>query len=382
MRIAYCIPSCHKSGGMERVLSIKANYFADVLGWSVTIITTEQWEGARHFEFSDKIRFVCLDVNYSHDVGVLSIIANRSKRKREHRQKLSPYLIKEKFDICVSMFCHEMTFLATIPDGSKKVLELHFCKKFRFLDQLYNQKGMASRFLGCLQTGIERRAIKNYNAFVVLSKEDAANWGDAYKCTVISNPVEDSFVAEPDYSVKHAVAIGRLCPQKGFDLLLDVWAGLPEAYLREWRLSIYGSGEQEGLKKQIKLLGLDNNVQLCGVTYDVPAVLKEASVFCFPSRYEGFSMALAEAMSAGLAPVSFSCPSGPSDIIEHDVNGYCVPVGDVLSFRLCLEKLMSSEYLRQEQGRAAQTYIQANYSLTEIMKQWVELFNRLTQCCG
>ncbi len=381
MRIAYCIPSCHKSGGMERVLSIKANYLADVLGWSVTIITTEQWEGARHFVFSDKIHFVCMDVNYSQDVGVLSVIANRSKRKRDHRRKLSSFLGKEKFDICVSMFCHEMTFLASIPDGSKKVLELHFCREFRYLDQLYNGKGLISRFMGCLQTRIERRAIKNYDAFVVLSKEDAANWGDAYKCTVISNPVEESCAGEPDYSAKHAVAVGRLCPQKGFDLLMDVWAGLPESYIKEWRLAIYGSGNQEELKQRISILGLEDHVQLCGVTDDIPAVLRKASVFCFSSRYEGFSMALAEAMAAGLPPVSFCCPSGPSDIIEHGVNGYCVPVGDVAGFRRCLEGLMRSESLRKERGRAAQTYIHANYSLDKIMKQWVELFNQLTQCC-
>ena len=64
MKIIYCIPSCHNSGGMERVLSVKANYLADVVGWDISVITTEPVSQNNHYQFSSKIHFYNLDIHY------------------------------------------------------------------------------------------------------------------------------------------------------------------------------------------------------------------------------------------------------------------------------------------------------------------------------
>ena len=64
MRIVYCIPSCYNSGGMERVLSLKANYLADKMGYEVYIVTTGQKNNEPYYPMSKKIRFIDLGINY------------------------------------------------------------------------------------------------------------------------------------------------------------------------------------------------------------------------------------------------------------------------------------------------------------------------------
>lgn len=64
MKIIYCIPSCHNSGGMERVLSVKANYLADVVGMGYISHYDRTVSQNNHYQFSSKIHFYNLDIHY------------------------------------------------------------------------------------------------------------------------------------------------------------------------------------------------------------------------------------------------------------------------------------------------------------------------------
>ncbi len=118
MKIIYCIPAIHNSGGMERVLSLKANYLADEVGWDVTIITTCQHGKARYYDFSDKIRFIDLGINYDEAFSLPAFTKIRAvaKKKRLHRKLLATTLTELRPDIVVSMFTHETSFLHKIKD--------------------------------------------------------------------------------------------------------------------------------------------------------------------------------------------------------------------------------------------------------------------------
>lgn len=380
MKIAYCIPSCHQSGGMERVLSLKANYLTDVLGWEVTVITTEKETSKPVFPLSPKVKKQNLDINYRDEeqYSLLSRVFIRLKKKKLHHQRLGDFLFKEKYDICVSMFCHEMSFLASIKDGSKKVLELHFCKNFRRLDIQYNKKGILRYILGLFQDWKERSYIRRYGAFVVLTHEDARDWGSNYRCKVIPNPLSFQSPTPIPNRALRAIAVGRLCPQKGFDLLIRAWELLPYDLKLQWSLAIYGDGpEKDDLIKLISDHTADERISIYAPVKDIQKELESSSIFCFSSRYEGFSMALLEAMGCGLPCLSFDCPCGPKDIITQNINGVLVDSFSIERFASALERLMRDEQLRLSIGREAARNVRENFSMDKVMGQWSELFKDL-----
>lgn len=70
MKIAYCIPGLYNSGGMERVLTLKANYFADVLGYDVIVVLTEGKGKDYYYKLSSRIKVINLDINFDSTYGL------------------------------------------------------------------------------------------------------------------------------------------------------------------------------------------------------------------------------------------------------------------------------------------------------------------------
>lgn len=382
MKIIYCIPSYYNSGGMERVLSVKANYIADVLGWDVVIVTTSQKGREPFYSFSSKIKTIDLGINYD-DIEKMPLIKRiraRLKAKVIHKQRLRKVLLEEKADIVVSMFTHEMSFLPHIKDGSKKILELHFSKNFRQLDGKYNKKPTFIRLLNIILDSKDRKSIPLYDRFIVLSEKDAQAWGAKYKnLKVISNPTTFKKPSLTDITCNKVLAVGRLCPQKGFDTLISAWGIIPESLRHKWHLDIIGGGpDRNKLESQIKEAGLSDSINIHPPTDNIISQLTTHSIFCFPSRYEGFGLSLMEAMSTGMACVAFDCPCGPSEMITDNYNGFLISEqDDAHRFSIKLQSLMQSYDLRVKLGEKARTTISNKFSEEEIMKKWEEVFNEL-----
>ena len=379
MKIIYCIPSCHNSGGMERVLSVKANYLADVVGWDISVITTEPVSQNNHYQFSSKIHFYNLDIHYKEieNISLWKKTIMVLKKKLQHKKKLQELLFHLKPDIVVSMFTHDVSFLYKIKDGSKKVCELHFSKKFRKLHNESNHAGIANRMISYYLDHRDFKAASHYDRFVVLTEEDQKTWYPLKNIKVIYNPLP--FIAEQTANIhtKKVLAIGRLCPQKGFDMLVDIWNVVCKN-IEGWELNIYGDGpDYAALDSKIKQYSLHKTIHMYPATTNIQSVYLNSSIFCFPSRYEGFSMALMEAMSYGLPAIAFKCPCGPSEIIENGINGILVENKNINDFAYELQKLMKDEKLREEYGIRAAMETKYKFNIDHIMKQWVSLFNDL-----
>lgn len=198
----------------------------------------------------------------------------------------------------------------------------------------------------------------------------------AGECRVITNPIDE--VSDTDL-VRHSneksrfkiVHIGRLdtaCKQQ--HIAIDILANLAEKY-PTWDLEFWGIGNDvERLKLQILELGLSKRIFLRGFTEDPIAKMKDADIFIFPSKYEGFGLALAEAMSVGLPSIGFGTCSGVNELIKHGENGFLA--NDKMEMQLYLEQLMNDSALRQQMGTAGNKMMR-KYSLDSMAAGWLGL---------
>lgn len=232
--------------------------------------------------------------------------------------------------------------------------------------------------LGRRTRRLARRLMARYgDGLVVLTGRDRAAWQAALqpraRLTAIPNPLTIARPAEPtDPSQRRVLAVGRLEPVKGFDLLLAAWQTV-HRQMPDWSLRIVGDGsEREALLRQREALGLTASVELLPATPDIAAHYAQASVLAMSSRYEGFGLVLTEAMAYGLAIVSFACEAGPRVLLSHDVNGLLAEPGNVEALAQALLRVMRSRPLRERLSTAARQASLA-YATDEIATRWDRL---------
>jgi glycosyltransferase involved in cell wall biosynthesis len=363
---------------MERVLLNKVCYLVKQMGWEVMVVTTDQHGRAPFYPFPKEVRMMDLGINYSdnNSSGALKKICGYFVKRRLHKQRLTELLRREKADVVVSLYPSESSFIPSINDGSKKVLELHYNKFFRLQ---YNRSGLLG-FIDRFRTWQDERIVRSFDKFVVLTMEDKGYWGTLHNIEVIPNAaLQTEDVCAADTDAKRVIAVGRLDYQKGFDRLVDAWRIVQHTgQYSEWHLDIFGQGEWEDmLRGRIKEYGLTSSVTINFPTKMIGQEYANSSMLVMSSNYEGFPMVMIEAMAAGLPIVSFDFKCGPRDIITHGVDGFIVPNGDIYALAQSMMQLMSNSVMRRSMGLKAQKITQT-YSETIVMGKWLDLFMQLT----
>ena len=377
MKILYCTHSTYNPGGMERVLLNKVTYLSQLPGWEVSIVTTDQHHRPPFYPFPEKVRMTDLDINYSddNDKGAWKKIFGYLRKRKEHKRKLTALLQKERPDIVVSLYPSESSFIPDIKDGSKKVLELHFCKFFRLQ---YGRKGLLG-WIDKLRTRQDERIVRRFDKFVVLTHEDKGYWGNLPNIEVIPNAAMQVSESYSDVTNKRVIAVGRLDYQKGFDRLIEAWEWIQgTGKLTDWRLDIFGQGEwKEMLQRMIEERGLQHSVQIHRPTKQIGEEYVKSSLLVMSSHYEGFPMVMIESMACGLPVVSFDYKCGPKDIIQHGINGLLVPEGDIKALANAMMEVMTDEAYRRMLSRNARKVVDT-YSEEAVMARWIRLFTSIT----
>ncbi len=169
---------------------------------------------------------------------------------------------------------------------------------------------------------------------------------------------------------------GRLHRLKGLDTLVAAWAEVARDHPHE-KLWLVGEGpEEERLKEQIGAAGLEGQVSLAGAFDSVDDLLLAADRFVLPSHEEGMSLALLEAMAAGL-PVVASDIAGNRALIDHSVHGMLAPPGDAATLAAAVLSLVRDPLRGERLGAAARRRVAEQYSLERMTDRHLALFERV-----
>ncbi|MDR1371565.1 MAG: glycosyltransferase [Dysgonamonadaceae bacterium] len=377
-KIVYLLPGgLFNSGGMERTVTLKANYLAGSLDYDVSIVTTEQMGRPVFYSLSDKVMLYHLNIGIHEKFGKESYpekIVSRFLKTREYRRKLSQLLNNIRPDITVSTLGLDIGFLNDLKDGSIKIGELHFPGNFRTLMANKLSKNIITNLVAKLRTIEMKQKCSKLSRLAVLTQEEKSFWTNQNNIEVIPNPLSFTQSETAALNSKTALAIGRLASEKGFDMLIDTWQLVVKKH-PDWTLSIYGDGNQkEALLKQIKESGMTGKIIINEPVRNIQNIYLEHSIFLFPSRYlDALPMVLLEAFASGLPVVAFDAPCGPKDLIADRQNGFLVKTGDIQSFadKICL--LIESSHLRNQMGQAAKASSE-NFHIEKIMARWDTLF--------
>ena len=355
MNIIYVIEDYSENGGVERIVSDKANTLFTHYHHKVTIISVYRDNRKEQFKLDDGINLIHLDVPFAKRTNnsIIRLISRLYTifiailRLNKVIKGLHPDLVffTTTLGAILLPFCHTK---------ARKIYESHLARNFNPFNKLFFLTELRAERIVCLTSG------------------DAKEYKYAKRVDIIPNYINNIKSHVEDYSVKKAIAVGRLEYQKGFDILIDCWKEIAKQY-PDWQLDIYGEGScRKELQRQINSLQLGEKVKLCGRNNNIIDVYPQYSLHIMTSRYEGQGIVLLEAQACGLSSVVFDYQYGASDIVSNGHNGLIIEQGNRKLFIEATMKMMSSEKLRKEYGKNA-LEIGKRYFKENIFNKWIEL---------
>ena len=353
IKICFFIHNIAGHGGTEKICTALANELALLPDYNVSILSLENFD----------IPF--FSVNPQIEISSLKF-SNSDIRKDYFKviSKYRKYLKANAIDIVVDVdiILSAISIPATTGIKTKVISWEHynfFSKNNSFIRKI--SRKLAPKYSYCV---------------VTLTEEDVLNYQNNVKCRRPIVCIPNFLSSMPDKTAnlesKIVLSIGHLVHGKGFDLLLEIWNSISSSVRNGWELHIVGSGEEEdNILKYIEKHELSDSVKILPPTPTIQENYSQASVFAFTSRAEGFPLVLIEALSFGLPTISFNCSTGPSEIIQNNIDGFLIQTFEIKPFAEKLSLLISDEQLRKEMGKNAIMGVE-RFSKEKIVEKWQE----------
>ena len=372
MRILFTTDQIHLHGGIEKVMAEKANWFAEVSGHEVIILTTEQKGLSPCYPLSSKIVLKDIAVNYNRKK---SYFHPENLRKLPFHFRQWKRAIKElKPDVLIS--CNYAFDFYWIPFYFKDLPKL---KEFHSSRYFENQTRASLGFLKSIKYKINDYIESKFTKLILLNTDEIPFY-KTKNTVVISNPVRKKGDDKALLKNKKAIAAGRIASVKGFDVMISVWKEVVKKS-PDWELHIYGQGEDNyvnELKSQISNSNLENNIFIHPATNRLHDEMLDASLYLMTSKTECYPMVLIEALSIGLPVVTFDSPTGPRHIVNNEVTGFVTPYQNIQAIAEKVVLLIQNETSRKELGDNA--FKEAVFFQPEhVMMHWEELFITIKQ---
>ena len=352
-RIRFVILDMTLVGGIERVVSVLSRALVEQ-GFGVDIVSIFGKNQKHFYSLHTEVRVVYLS-NKEYRFGSL----------------------KEKALSHLNLFCIMFRFLKEFRDDGLLIgvstnvnfyLGILARKKSLVVASEHAQYFAFGRFARALRIASYRFGVRKV---VSLNRTDTQLYQKWHRDVVcIPNPVNVQPLCADLTSSPRVLAMGRLESVKGFDRLLRIFSKI-FSETNGLRLSIVGEGQEgNNLRRMAEVADGRENIEFFPFTKDVSLHFRRAGIFALTSYQECFPMVLLEAMSAGLVPVCFDCPSGPRDIIDHGVNGFLVSNDDERAFGEAILRLVGDHELRAHMSASARARA-LQYEPRLIAARWV-----------
>lgn len=205
------------------------------------------------------------------------------------------------------------------------------------------------------------------------------------KITVISNPIDISQIKKlsmVDVDNKYnpflesgkplLISAGRLSPEKNYKFLLDVLKKVREKI--DCNLIILGEGSERSILERYAInLNIREHFFLPGWVENPFNIISHADVFLLSSLWEGFGNVIIEAMCCGVPVVSFDCPTGPRDIINHLENGYLIKMNDMDDFCMKTINILTNKRLSAKLSKRGEERIKS-FDTSIVIREYKRLF--------
>lgn len=370
MKILYISDTLALWGGIERVLSCKANELAEHYGYKVCFVTTNQGSHPLLFHLAKGVCHVDLDLRLhrQYDYSVFKRILFLSRMKRLFKNRLNNEIERFQPDVVVLITIKYAGIVSEVVRSIPLLVESHSS----FVSDKYDHASILSR----LNTYFNRRKLKQASGIIALTNKDSLNWQTiSPHVFVIPNIVQLNDTGKySDCRSNHAIFVGRITHQKDIASLIAIWRIVNNSF-SNWHLDIFGDGELKDYYQSI-VTNSNLNIHFYKPVSNIFSQYIERSMLLLSSLYEPFGLVLPEAMSCGLPVVAFDCPYGPADIITDGVDGFLIKDRNVDLFAQRVCQLIESHELRLRMGKAG-IASSKRYRSEIIMPQWVSLFNQI-----
>lgn len=209
---------------------------------------------------------------------------------------------------------------------------------------------------------------------IVLSESDKTKYHEEMKLitTVIPNPLTLEAQGRGDKSFKTFLAVGRLTPAKGFDILIKAFSEFSKDN-NDWKLNIIGEGtEEKGLKKLIEENNLDERVFIYPFTKNIQQYYASGSVFVLSSRWEGWGLVMCEAMVHGLPVIASDLPV-VKELLGDSKNTLIFESENIEDLAQKLRLITDMDL--DDMGKIS-LEVSKRFSLSAAITQWKEIFSR------
>ncbi len=363
--------SSMSGGGAERIAALLANHWA-AAGNHVTLLATYTVQTESAYVLDSRVTL--------RHLASATAMSRKGVRTQLHRLKSLRRIIRELQPDNVVSFLTNVNVAAILASWGTGVAPV-------VSERIHPAQFPISFTLAKLRILTYPRAAR-----VVVQTETTQRWFATHVAsadtTVIANPVAwpldssapvllpDALVAQDD---KLLLAVGRLDAQKGFADLIAAYTSL-RGKLNGWKLVILGEGDQRvELEALIAAAGLAEQVLLPGWAGNIADWYTRAELFVLSSHIEGFPNALLEAMSYGVACVSYDCATGPAEIIRDGIDGRLVALAaGADGLAAAINELAEDEATRTQFATQA-VLVRQRFAPEKILLEWDRLLRATAQ---